>query len=176
MLTPDTMTDQQLRDEVHYWRAAVACHIGVAIAAYDNPPTDPEYARHLRERDLSGWVSYLSDALEGAYHPLCEGCLEPVRPGDPVICYADVGEVHADCNGKAYKVGDRIPVDLDSLDLEEGETPPVDPHFTVYAASAFYDTDRLAANLETGRAALLRIRADREAAQAAQPQPLTEEA
>ena len=105
-----------LLDERDYWRETAACQILNRVAALRHAQRGKGQIRRDLERD----VRNLTAALEGDFFAGCIACGEPVRPGQ--ICIPEVsGTMHADCYGHRYADGEPIPVDIDSVEIADGE-------------------------------------------------------
>lgn len=143
----------RLQDEARYWRQNAACWLSSALhdrgrmispgqLAYEQGPD-----RRVRE-----FGSALSDALNGQFYPGCEGCDAEVRPGDPVINCADVGEMHAACMSAtpAQIAAGSMSVPFESLDtddLSEDQISAVreDPRLHIYPNTPLFTPERIAA-------------------------------
>jgi hypothetical protein len=167
----ETMTAEELREEVNFWRQNVACWLGAALQAAEssvNPAVLADYRRWNspphRVRELT---HVLREALTGEeMFQSCEGCAKPVKPGQLVVTFEDVGEMHAECAGAPADqlyVGGRIPVPLESLELEPGEEPPADPAMHVHASQDLYTPDRIERFVAEGEAFLASPRGRRAA-------------
>ena len=154
----ETMTVEELREEVNFWRQNAACWLSSALFATAEGAMGLKAWRYNRSpgRQVRELSSVLGEALTGeGMFPGCEGCGKPVKPGELVVSFEDVGEMHARCagaSGDQLRDGGRIPVPLESLSLEEGEAPPDDPALSVYASSDLYTPEHIEAFVTEGRA------------------------
>lgn len=170
-LTVGDLTRDQLRDEVSYWRQNAAAQVQMALAELNQQPT-PEQPpwRYSVERRLREQVANLGCALRGDLFESCGACPEPIRPGDPVVQYEDVGEVHARCAGASpsdIEAG-RIAVPFDALnteDLTEEEIAAAraDPHMRIYPSEPYYTEARITEVHARGREKVAQIEAADEA-------------
>lgn len=176
MLRLDQMTIEQLRDEVTYWRENLACLTKAALRDYDVALKAGDDAATYALCGFQGLLSersgLLNAALNGSYFQTCEACSADIRPGQYVVYYQDVGEVHADCAGAVpdqLREGGRIPLSADELHLEDGEPAPADPHLTVTVSDLLFDEEAIEAIAQRA-AATVRREHDRHA------EPQTEDA
>lgn len=137
------------REEVRFWRAEAAATLEMAMSLLTshrkNGNLDQE--AELAVGQFNPLRRALQDAIAGEYFERCESCLEPVREGDLVVDFADVGEVHARCcgvEGEDLRAGFEIPVGPESLELDEGEDIPANPCLTVFAHAEHYTHDKVA--------------------------------
>jgi hypothetical protein len=147
---PDTMSEQDLREEVWFWRENAAAGLGFARV-------DLKIAREMKKggigalkKRIDEFVSMLTSALTGDLHEGCGACGFSIRPGDACIWYEDIGEAHAACPAfeggpQAAQVGDRIEMEPEAI-VWEGEGPPPD-HLVAHAHDRLYTTAVIATKI-----------------------------
>ncbi len=153
----EAMSPDELREEVSHWRQTFACYLSDALRAVEDPAAAKHWRReHSPGRRVRELAAVLAQALTGEeMFPSCERCGSPVKPGQLVVRFDDVGEVHAACAGAEadqLHEGGRIDVPAEMCVLEEGEPAPADPHLPIFTASDLYTPEQIAGWLAKGRA------------------------
>lgn len=120
----ESLTLEQLRDEVTYWRQDAAARLLMALALAKAAEIKGEEDRcaQITVSTIFPTRAALSNALNGeVYWPVCEGCSSPVHPGDAVYAYEDGGEGHCDCDQP--QMADPLPENAYRHQLDEEFTP-----------------------------------------------------
>lgn len=126
-----------LMDEQRYWRETAALRIKERIAAVDTPQRSTKTTRRMM---LDQEVRNLSAALEGDFHAGCIACGMPVYPGQ--VCLPEVdGAMHADCDRHRYAAGDRVTVDAECVEVEEGYDYP--GYLVTFAETPIFTPERI---------------------------------
>lgn len=167
-ITTNIDTAADLIDEIEFWRKDAAARIQVmyTVAVARSQKGNERGAIDMKVNYLLPTVNALSQALAGEYHVgfECELCGKPVRSGDLVVGYDDVGDVHVNCQSKPgayiYKAGDEIRIDKDSLDVEAmkaaGTPIPENPVMTVHVFDDMFGPEKIAETLAKAEAFLHR--------------------
>lgn len=144
--------------EIRYWRANQALMIERAmryVSASQTPATVADSIMNMLKPDLAA----MAEVLEGNVHlGFCEPCGQPIKRGQLITHYNDVGDVHAECAGAEpdqMVAGGKIPLTLADLDLEEGEEPPKDPHLLVSVAEDFLNAERIVEIMNQANAVIM---------------------
>ena len=107
---PATMSEDELRAEVWYWREEVASRLHTAV----------------EERNLT-WISLWTVLLDGAVDQSaitkCFACNEVLVPGQPAIRDVSEGDAHAGCMGQHID-GDRYQLDPEGICGPDDEPIP----------------------------------------------------
>lgn len=158
---PETMTEQELRDEVWFWRGNTAASLFFAVGALKDK--DRRTGLRDRRREVEALTDLLTSALSGEALETCFACGLPIREGEAVICDVEQGEMHAECpvdgRPRTLKPGDKVFMDPASIcideDHPEGGDPALKPdHIVAHAHARLYDTAGVIRQVETARAAL----------------------
>ena len=148
-----------LLQERQYWRETAAANISTMIAALNNSPPrlrvpGPQVPKAAVVAELREWTLALDGALSGSLgHVDCEICGHPVWPGQLVVAYSDVGEVHATCAGvpaDQLHHGGAVKLHPDEIPAPEPGAPPHPGYMSVYVSETLYTDDAIAGRLAYG--------------------------
>lgn len=158
---PDTMSVEDLRDEVWFWRDNAAATLVQEIVKLRMLEEGGRRGVVRKRRSIQSVADLLEAALFGDVNATCFACGLPIRAGDACISDVEGGEMHAECpdSGRAstLKPGDKVFVDPDSI-VWEGEGPKPD-HLIAHACERLFTVDQLVRRVDEARAAIAGRRA-----------------
>lgn len=112
----EDLSEQELRDEVRAWRADAAARLN-ALGAWElslRRGLDDDTACYVRVNCIRPSVAALqSHMVDGDYaEQTCgEGCGKPIRDGEWVYHFDDVGEIHVDCENPTARPASADPTE-----------------------------------------------------------------
>lgn len=143
---PDTMSLEDLRDEVWFWRTEAAASLHERRIQLRLARERGGRGVGLLKREIERLRALLTSALAGELHEGCPACGEPIRPGDACLSDVEMGQMHAMCpiGGRVSTVrpGDRVYMEPEAI-VWEGEGPKPD-HLIAFSHERLYTTAQVA--------------------------------